>query len=144
MDSTRTYPPDSVPLWVPCCRCSAAAKGWDRIVGKPYCPNCEEALATGEGPPFVERTEKNRCTVCNCAGTVRFLTFPLNMAVAVEMDLCPEHLRGLLGRRLGAHAFAQLRRRLHAVGVDVGNVFLLHDAFYDAHGRALQPAIEPS
>jgi hypothetical protein len=99
-------------------------------------------LAVGEGPPLVERTQKNRCAVCDQVGTVCFQSFPLQAASAVEMDLCPEHLRGLVGRKLGPHAFHQLRRKLLAVGVRVEDIFLLHGAFYDSQGQALQPAIE--
>jgi hypothetical protein len=36
-----------------------------------------------------------------------------------------------------------MRRQLRAVGVSVEDVFLLHSAFYDLNGRALQPATEP-
>jgi hypothetical protein len=97
----------------------------------------------GEAEPLITRTENQRCAICHQLGTVRFLTFPLHWSRSVEMDLCGEHLRGLLGRRLGPHAFAQLRRQLGTIGLEVGLIFLLHDAFYDNHGRALQPALEP-
>jgi hypothetical protein len=60
------------------------------------------------------------------------------------MDLCPEHLRSLLARRLGPYAFNQIRRQLQAAGFDVEDLFLLHGAFYDAQGRALHPAYENS
>jgi len=140
MDSIRIASPELVANEADCCRCEGAIGPWDRIVGKAYCPNCQEALALGEAAPLIERAEKRRCTICNCDGTVRYATFPLHLGQAVEMDLCPEHLRGLLGRRLGAHAFQQMRRQLAKIGVDVENVFLLHEAFYDVHGRALQPA----
>jgi hypothetical protein len=140
MDSIRMASPDLVAEDVDCCRCIAASGPWDRIVGKPYCPNCQELLALGEADPLIERAEKRHCTICNCVGTVRFTTYPLHTGRAVEMDLCPEHLRALLGRRLGAHAFQQLRRQLARLGVDVTEVFLLHEVFYDTHGRALQPA----
>ena len=70
------------------------------------------------------------------------LTFPLQSTTPVEMDLCPEHLRALLGRRLGPYAFHQIRRRLHLLGLGVELIFLLHEAFYDEQGRALQPALE--
>jgi hypothetical protein len=66
----------------------------------------------------------------------------LQASTPVEIDLCPEHLRGLLGRRLSAPAFGQLRRRLQQLGLDVERIFLLHDAFYDPQGKALQPAFE--
>ncbi|HYT94697.1 MAG TPA: hypothetical protein VEL76_38630 [Gemmataceae bacterium] len=143
MDGMRISPPGSIALWVPCCRCGSVAQGWDRIAEKPYCPNCEEAIIIGEAPPLIERTDKGRCTICACLGTVRYLTFPHNSLYAVDMDLCPEHLRCLLGRRLGTHAFAQLRRQLEKLGINVGDVFLLHEAFYDMNGRALQPASDP-
>src|SRR5436309_13603064 len=129
MDSIRIASPREVAAEAECCRCEGAIGPWDRIVGKAYCPNCQELLAVGETAPLIERAEKRRCTICNCAGTVRFATFPLEVNWAIEMDLCPEHLRGLLGRRLGAHAFQQLRRQLATLGVDVTNVFLLHEAF---------------
>lgn len=125
----------------PCCRCGETTQRWDRIAGRPYCPNCEEELVLGEAAPLREPTERRRCAVCDGTGTVRFLTFPLGQTAPVEMDLCPGHLRGVLGRCLPPSEFRRLRRRLHAVGLDVEQVFLLHDAFYDADGYALQPAL---
>jgi len=142
MDSLRMVPTDSIPALVTCCRCAGGERRWDRIAGKAYCPNCQELLAVGEAPPLVERAEKQRCAVCDQIGTVCFQSFPLQGATAVEMDLCAEHLRGLLGRQLGPHAFHQLRRKLHVVGIAVDDIFLLHGAFYDHQGQALQPAIE--
>jgi hypothetical protein len=59
------------------------------------------------------------------------------------MDLCARHFQALLGRRLDHVAFYQLSRQLEAVGVAVRQVFLLHEAFYDGHGRPLQPVAEP-
>ncbi len=125
----------------PCCRCGEPTQRWDRVAGRPYCPNCEEDLVLGHAEPLCEPTERRRCAVCGHAGTVRYLTFPLGGSSPVEMDLCAAHLRALLGRCLSPHAFRQLRRRLHKVGLDVEQVFLLHDAFYDPEGHALQPAI---
>lgn len=142
MNSLRITAVDQSTHGGPCCRCGTGERRWDRIAGKPYCPNCQESLAQGEGPPLIEPTEKNACAICSEAGTVRYLTFPLHASSAVEIDLCPEHLRGLLGRRLGPYAFHQLRRRLLVHGIDVEEVFLLHAAFYDRHGRALHPAVE--
>jgi hypothetical protein len=127
---------------IPCCRCSDSTRPWDRIAGKTYCPNCLECLAVGEGDPLVERTDKRRCAVCHHQGTIRYLTFPLHSHRPVEMDLCAEHLRAMVGRRLGPHAFEQLRRQLYALGLEVADVFLLHEAFYDEQGRAIQPAVE--
>ncbi len=143
MDSLRLAPSQSIPGTVPCCRCSTAERRWDRIAGKPYCPECQESLVLGLAAPLVERTEKNQCAVCSRVGTVRYLTFPLQTKTPVEIDLCAEHLRALMGRRLGPYAFHQLRRRLHLLGLGVELIFLLHDAFYDEYGHALQPAAEP-
>jgi hypothetical protein len=143
MDSVRLTSAKSVPVMQPCCICGAVRRRWDRINGKAYCPECQEALVLGLAGPFVERTEKHHCGACGRAGTVRYLTFPLEVATPVEIDLCAEHLRALLGRRLGPYAFHQLRRRLHVLGLGVELVFLLHGAFYDEQGRALQPAVVP-
>jgi hypothetical protein len=96
----------------------------------------------GLADPLVERTQRQPCGACDWVGTVRFLTFPLQGAIPVEIDLCPEHLRALLGRRLSPTAFGHLRRRLQVLGLAVEQIFLLHDAFYDKQGRALQPAVE--
>jgi len=137
----RILPRDSL-FSSPCCRCCKGERTWDRIAGKSYCPSCQEALILGEAPPVIERTEQNRCGICDRVGTVTYQTSPLQGPAAVLLDLCGEHLRGLIGRRLGPHAFNQLRRQLQAVGLNAEDVFLLHAAFYDEQGRALQPASE--
>lgn len=142
MESLRMVGGERVGPSTPCCRCGATQGCWDRIVGKAYCPNCQEALIVGEAPPLIERTGKHRCAICNQVGSVPYLTFPLQGPQAVEVPLCPEHLRALLGRRLAPHAFHQLRRKLRTVNLSPEDVFLLHEAFYDASGRALQPAVE--
>ncbi len=142
MDSMRLAPTGSVYPQNACCRCADTTRAWDRVAGKTYCPNCMEALAMGEADPLVEKTDKRRCTVCHHQGTLRFLTFPLNSRRPVEMDLCSEHLRALIGRRLGPHAFEQMRRQLFNLGLEVADIFLLHEAFYDDQGRAIQPAVE--
>lgn len=144
MDSLRLAPADVAFSPVPCSRCGNDQRHWDRIAGQSLCPGCLEALALGEGAPLAERTEPRRCAVCHHQGTLRFLTFPLESRRPVETDLCGEHLRGLAGRRLGPLAFEQLRRQLHAVGIQANEIFLLHDAFYDLHGRAIKPAGECS
>src|SRR5438128_12578620 len=98
MDSLRvTKVPDEAGP-VGCCRCREGSGHWDRIAGKAYCPNCQELLALGEADPLVERTQKQRCAVCSQIGIVCYATYPLNADAPVEIDLCPEHLRGLLGR----------------------------------------------
>ncbi len=142
MNTMRLAPPDKSLQQAPCWRCGAGQRPWDQLAGQSFCPNCLEELAIGEGEPLIARTEPNRCAVCHQQGTVSFLTFPLHSARPVEIDLCGEHLRALIGRRLGPHAFAQLRRQLFALGLEVERVFLLHDAFYDCHGRAIQPGEE--
>jgi hypothetical protein len=143
MDSMRIASADSYALWKPCCRCGQTALGWDRIAGKSYCPACEEAIVQGEGEPLIEPTQRRPCTACRCLGAVTVQTFPLKSTRPLEMDLCPAHLRGLLGRKLAAHAYLHLRRQLVHLGLDVRDIFLLHELFYDAEGRALRPAGEP-
>jgi hypothetical protein len=143
MNSLRMAAADKIALWKPCCRCGDTALGWDSIAGKPYCPSCEEAIVQGDGEPLVEMTQRRHCCACQTLGTVTIQTFPLKSSQPVEMDLCPNHLRGLLARRLGVHAYAQIRRQLTGLGLDVHDVFLLHEAFYDAQGQALLPAGDP-
>lgn len=142
MESLRLVPGQKTPGDVPCCRCTCEERSWDRLAGLPLCPECQEALIMGLAAPLCLPTERRRCAVCSRTGTIRYLTYPLNLTVPVEMDLCSEHIRALLGRRLGSYAYHRIRRRLHDVGLSVEHIFLLHDAFYDANGRALQPAQE--
>lgn len=141
MDTLRRIPRKHLPVAETCSLCAEARQRWDRIAGKPYCPNCEEDLVLGIAAPLCERTEPRPCAICARTGTVPYLTFPLGGTSPIEMDLCPEHLRTLLGRCLTPPAFGKLRRRLHTIGLDVEQVFLLHDAFYDPEGQALQPAL---
>jgi hypothetical protein len=91
---------------------------------------------------LLERAERRRCVVCGRIGTVRFATYPIRSPAPIEMDLCGEHLRSLLGRRLGPFAFHQLRRQLRNVRLQTEEIFLLHGAFYDREGKALRPAFE--
>lgn len=142
MDSLRVVPGASASALAPCSQCEAAGCQWDQVMGRPFCPDCEEALALGQGPPLVLRTRPGRCAVCDRQGTVPFLTFPLHAAAPVEIDLCGHHFRALLGRRLTPDAFHQLARRLRAVEVRPDQVFLLHEVFYDVQGRALQPVLD--
>lgn len=139
MESLRLAPLESVFPRLACCRCLDSTRPWDRIAGKTFCPNCLERLAEGDGDPLVERTDKRRCAVCQHQGTIRYLTFPLHSRRPVEVDLCSEHLRALVPRRLGPHAFEQLRRQIEKVGLHTGHIFMLHEAFYDTDGRAIQP-----
>jgi hypothetical protein len=143
MDSLRLLAESSSPAEIACCRCGEGDGRWDRIADKAYCPACQEAIVLGVAKPLAERTERKSCAACSHLGTVRYLTFPLHTAAPVEIDLCSEHLRSLLGRRLGPHAYHQLRRQLLVLGLEREQIFLLHEAFYDLNGRALQPAAEP-
>jgi hypothetical protein len=127
---------------VPCCRCQSVGCPWDRLAGHAMCPDCQESLAQGEGEPFIVRTEKRRCLICQQQGTVRYLTYPLHAAQPVEMDLCSRHFQALLARRLDRHAYHQLSRQLLGLGFSTRRVFLLHEAFYDEQGQSLQPVPE--
>jgi hypothetical protein len=138
MESLRMVAQDA-PHASPCCRCGAGERHWDYIARKPYCPQCEEGIILGELEPLIERTQRNPCAVCNKVGTLCYRTIPLHASNPLEIDLCPDHFRGLLGRRLGPFAFQQLCRKLGTHGLSADEVFLLHDAFYDTSGRALQP-----
>lgn len=142
MDSLRMASVHEEEVFPACCRCGGDHRLWDRIAGRAYCPGCQESLVHGESEPLVERTEPQRCAACSHLGTVCFLTFPMDHPTAVEMDLCPVHLRALLGRRLGPFAYHQLLRQLHGLGYQANDIFLLHDAFYDDLGRALEPIAE--
>jgi hypothetical protein len=142
MDSLRLVARESVSPLEPCCRCGATGCHWDRINGLPYCPDCQEALAQGHADPLTLRTERRACALCSHFGSVRFLTFPLGPHEPVEMDLCAAHFRALLGRRLDRGAFVRLRRQLVVLSLAPASIFLLHEAFYDEHGRALQPALD--
>src|SRR5262249_35150420 len=100
-------------------------------------------LVLGLARPLTERTEPNGCAACGRVGTVCFSTFPLNQPLPVEMDLCPEHLRRLLGRRLGPGAFNQVRRQLRVLGLSAEEVFLLHRASSHPKAAPLPPPEEP-
>jgi hypothetical protein len=139
MDSLRRLCVEEAPATEACSRCGCEDGRWDRIGDKPFCPRCEEAMMQGEIEGVRERPLEADCAVCGKSGTLRFLTFPLNADDAVEMHLCSEHFRNLLGRRLPPHAYHQLRRLLSTIKLDTREVFLLHDAFYNNSGRALRP-----
>ncbi len=142
MEALRFAPASKASHSDGCCRCANAGKRWDHIAAKAYCPQCEEQLAAGELEPLVEPTEPRPCVICRRRGTVCYRTFPLEARQALEMDLCPEHLRDLLSRRLAPFGYHQLQRQLRSLGIQACEVFLLHDAFYDRQGRALQPVQE--
>ena len=132
-----------VSAWAdPCGRCGAVGCPWDRIAGAPMCPDCQEALAVGEGPVLRARMEPGPCAICRRAGTLSYLTQPLRALESVEIDLCGGHFEALLGRRLDRRAYNRLAGLFQAAGVDVRQVFLLHEAFYDPRGKPLQPVPE--
>ena len=133
---------DHNPL-TPCGRCAAGGCPWDRIGTTPVCPDCQERLALGEAEAVVERTERRPCAVCGHVGVLRYLTYPLRSPNPVEIDLCAEHFHALLRRRLDRHAYRQLARQLQTLDLTPHQVFLLHEAFYDANGRPLQPVPDP-
>ncbi len=139
MDSLRRLCVEAPSVTEPCSRCGCDQGRWDRIAGRVYCPRCEEALIIGEIEPIRETPQDGTCAVCGKGGTLCYLTFPLHAAEAVELDLCAEHFRSLLGRGLPPHAFHQLRRLLQTIKIQTGEVFLLHEAFYNKAGKALRP-----
>jgi hypothetical protein len=122
-----------------CSRCEAIGCPWDRIGGKAICPDCQELLALGVCDPLVERLVPNCCAICTRRGTAPYLTFPLHANDPLALDLCPQHFRALLGRRLDRRSFRTLAKLLRGLGLTEQQVFLLHQAFYDEDGRSLQP-----
>jgi len=143
MEGLRLVTGEDLSPLAPCSRCGAAGCPWDRLAGKAICPDCQESLILGEGPPLIERVESRICAVCQQHGTLRYLTYPLQNQQPVEFDLCGHHLRSLLSRRLDRLALKHLAGMLREIGVTAKQVFLLHEAFYDEKGRALQPVQEP-
>jgi len=142
MEGLRLVAADPSDNKVACTRCQATGCPWDRIAGKPICPDCQEQIVLGEGPPLLEWVEKQTCAICQHAGTLRYLTYPLRGARPVEVDLCSTHFQALIGRRLDRYALKQLGKQLQAHGIQIQQLFLLHEAFYDDKGRALQPVPE--
>jgi hypothetical protein len=142
MAGVRKISPITMSTFLPCSRCQATGCHWDKIAGTPICPDCQESLAQGCGEPLIAKTEKKPCNICGRIGILRVHTFPLVPRTRIEMELCAEHFRSLISRRLNPRAYQSLRGQLTALGVEVEQVFLLHGAFYDNYGRALQPARE--
>jgi len=139
MSSIRIVGGSAPPTRLPCCRCSATGCHWDCLAGQPICPDCQESLLRGESDTLLLRREGRSCSVCQQSGTVPYLTYPLHETQALEIDLCPAHLRDLMARRLTCRAFRRLRRQMNLLGVAVEQVFLLHESFYDESGTALRP-----
>jgi hypothetical protein len=126
----------------PCARCLAGGCPWDRVAGRPMCPDCQEALALGLGAPLRQPVELRPCAICARVGALPYLTSPLHGTAPVEIDLCGGHFEALLGRRLKRNSFRVLEQQLQLLGVGVKQIFLLHEAFYDRKGRSLQPIQE--
>jgi hypothetical protein len=141
MDALRVVAGESVSPLAPCCRCGAEGCHWDRVNDLPYCPDCQESLVQGHADPLTIHTERRPCALCGHIGSVRFLTYPLGSSAPVEMGVCAAHFRALLARRLEPAAFSRLRRLLGPLGLAPQSIFLLHEAFYDTDGNALQPAV---
>ena len=139
MNSIRLARAQDVFLKTACSHCADNAGFWDQIADAVYCPTCVELLAQGEIDPVIVRAAEHPCAVCFHPRTVRYLTFPKGATRPVEIDLCGTHLRALVGRCLSSHAFLVLRGQLHALGLKPGDLFLLHEEFYDLQGQALQP-----
>jgi hypothetical protein len=141
MDGLRSLAGEEEAAVTDCSRCRATGCPWDRIGGVRICPDCQETLMRGEGEPLCLPSEPRQCAACRSVGTVPFVTVPLR-AKPVAIDLCPKHLRALLRRSLEQSAFLELARQLQTAGLAPGRVFLLHEAFYDRQGKALQPVRE--
>lgn len=144
MDGVRWLARDPDGSERPCCRCAAAGCPWDRVAGGPLCSDCQDLLALGVGEPLVEPLKAGACACCGRPRVVRFQTDPLQASASIEIELCPEHFRDLLCRRLDLTALTELGRRLRRLGIEPRQVFLLHEAFYDETGQALQPVPELS
>ncbi len=142
MQALRVVAREGVSPLDPCCLCQAQGCQWDRFNSRPYCPDCQEALAQGHAQPLTLHTERRPCLLCGHIGAVRYLTFPLGQHEPLEMDLCAAHFRSLLSRSLPPESFVGMRQRLAAMGLSPRSIFLLHEAFYDEFGQALKPAIE--
>ena|ERR1700722_17112078 len=142
MDGLRTLTANEAAAPTVCGRCCATGCPWDRIGGTSVCPDCQETLVRGEGEPLRLPLDERHCAACGSVGTLLFVTVPLRSR-AVAIDLCPTHLRALLGRALERSAFLELARQLHAAELTPGRIFLLHEAFYDRQGQALQPVSDP-
>jgi hypothetical protein len=142
MSSMRVVNSSGLSPASPCSRCQSIGCHWDRLEGKPLCPDCQVELIRGEAEALVLRRERRGCAICEQLGTVRYLSFPLHEVEPIEIDLCPAHLRDLMARRLTSRSFQRLRRQLNLLGLAVEQIFLLHEAFYDENGLALRPMAE--
>lgn len=139
MDAMRLIRGGRLTPLAPCERCQVIGCPWDRVAGKPLCPDCQEMLMLGTAPPLSEPLEKRPCAVCERNGIITYQTFPLQKDVCLEIDLCPCHLEGLMARRLDGMAIQRLAHALTRMGLHIKDIFLLHEAFYNDEGEPLQP-----
>src|SRR5205085_856593 len=84
MEGVRLISADGIDRNAPCSQCEATGCQWDRIVDLPFCPDCEEKLAAGEGASLVIRAQKVPCAICDRLGTVPFRFFPLHAKKVLE------------------------------------------------------------
>lgn len=125
-----------------CALCDVTGAPWDEIDGLPLCPDCMEDLAAGKAQAtqfMVWRSEP--CCVCQRLGSVKFATTPLQTIkpLVATLPFCPLHLRALIGRSLDCRDFALLIGFLDQFFLAPSQIFLLHEAFYDRAGKAIQP-----
>ncbi len=139
----------------PCDVCKSTGCPWDRLGYDPrtgdwktICPDCQqEAVVSGTHARF--HLVWGHCVCCDdpftgCRGgfprkVTPVLTFPLHTKRVLRLEFCAAHFHEFVGRRLGSWRLIILHRRLHWLGVCPRRVFLLHEAFYDHAGKALQP-----
>ena len=130
----------------PCSHCNFPGIAlFDRVGDVVVCPDCQALAVRGELSPALALSLNvgRACLFCNQTGTIPFVTWPLHGERALEFDLCPDHLRALLGRRLEPDQLRQVHRHLYSIGLQPRQVFLLCEAFYDeATGKALLPVPE--
>jgi hypothetical protein len=139
MRPVRLIPRHEVAALEPCSQCHAVGCHWGQIARRPFCPDCQESLARGTTPALVVPAERRPCSVCGSLGVTTYLTFPLAVPDPLEIDLCRDHFRALVSRQLKPAEYMHLRHALREHRLSPEDVFLLHEAFYDARGHALQP-----
>ena len=117
---------------------------------------CGDVAEVKSGPGFYKARNSELRAVMRRNGDLAHHTSPNVDVAAIQLDdlamECDDSLQYLLAflmlrvcvilRRLNARAFQNLRGQLQDLGLKAEQVFLLHEAFYDRHGRALQPARE--
>ena len=119
MESLRLAPADSIFPKIPCSRCADHSRGGTGSSAKPIARTASKRWRGERRSPLWKKPIAGVVAICHHLGTVRYVTFPLHSRRPVEMELCSEHLRALIVRRLGPHGFEQLRRQLHNLGIEV-------------------------